>query len=985
MQISVPQKIILLFLVLTIIFSVRADTHHLRFLQTQWTNETGLPQSSVTSIAQTDDGYLWVATFGGLARFDGVKFKVFTPANTPELKSNRIIALATDQEKNLWIGTERGEIIVYRDGVFKLVDDGKNYENKQIYDIYVDNIGKIWIASSGGGRTCTLQGCTRIGSPEKQIHKFRKDNTGKIWVHANQKLLHLENGKLVPDENLKLDVLNIETNKSGGLWLVTTGKLGIYKDGEFTPKIEFEKQIVTTSMTNHPDGSFLFNQNQILYQIKNEKIESYEINNVTFIGRQVFVDREGNIWLGRNVDGLIRLVERQVENIIIEPQLNEGKPIAAAINSIVEDRDGSVWLSTNPNLYRWRDGKVEKMPNDLVNFKFGARGALLIDSKGTLWNSTSEGLRSYTDGKLTLHQDISWQSGQVGNCLFEDSRKNLWFGNPEFGVIVWNGSKIIARYTKENGLVDNAVTFIKETRDGAIWLATRGGISRLQNGQFTNWTTTDGLSNDNVRDIYEDADGTIWIGTYGGGLNRFRDGKFTPIMSKNGLYDDIVSRILVDENDNFWMLGNRGIYSVSRQMLNDFADGKLRKVFCLSFNKADGMRTSEGNGGYQNAGIRARDGKLWFPTIDGVVVIDPKKEKLSTPKPIIEEVIMESGLLKLGETIEINYDNDDVEFHYTATSFRKPEQIRFRYRLLGFESNGLWEEVGTRRTAYYPNIPPGEYTFQVIASNSDGNWSEEIAELKVLVYPPFYLTWWFITLSVLLFFTLIVLAVVYRKWQVERKIRVREEFARRLLNAQDKERQRFASDIHDNLGQQLLIIKNWASFCLNKIPKTSKIRPQINQINETAEIALNDVRAIAKNLSPYHLDKAGLTNTLEFMIKQVADACGIEIKTQIDNIDGLLSKEDELNIYRIAQESINNIVKHSQATVAKVVLEINENDLKLEITDNGIGFYQADKNYQDFGTGLNGMIERARMLNGNLTIKSIPQKGTQISLEKSSK
>jgi signal transduction histidine kinase len=776
-------------------------------------------------------------------------------------------------------------------------------------------------------------------------------------------------------------VLNFETNPNGGLWMVTYGQMGTYRDGKFTPLIQFDKNVVTTALTNHPDGSLWFNQSQTLYQIKGKKIDSYELDNVTYIGRQIFIDRENNIWLGRNVDGLIRLVERRVENIVLEPELRQGKPIAVTINSIVEDRAGNIWMSANPHLYRWHNGKTEKIPDDLAKSPFAARGALRIDSAGTLWNATTEGLRSYKDGKLTIHQDISWKNSQAGTCLFEDSRKNLWFGNPEFGVFVSDGSKIIARYTKENGLIDNAVTFIKETRDGAIWLTTRGGISRLQNGQFTNWTTADGLSNDNVRDLYEDQDGTLWFGTYGGGLNRFRDGKFTPIMTKDGLYDDIVSRILTDDEDNFWLSGNRGIFTVNRQMLNDFADGKIKKVFCLSYNKADGMRTSETNGGYQNAGIRARDGKLWFPTIDGVVVIDPKKDKSPPLKPLLEEVLMETGLYKFEDKLELNYDNDDVEFHYTATGFRKPEQIRFRYRLLGFEDNEFWEEVGTRRTAYYPKIPPGEYTFQVIAANADGNWSAEIAELKVIVYPPIYLTWWFLTLSVLFVVCLIVLAFMYRTLQFEKAKRLREEFARRLLQAQENERRRFASEIHDNLGQQLLIIKNWALLCLDKIPKNNKVRGQINQIQETAEIALQDVRSIAKNLSPYHLDKAGLTNTIDFMIKQVAESSNLKLTSEIDKVDGILTKEAELNLYRIVQESLNNIIKHSQASKAKVVLKRNGNGLRLTVTDNGIGFQTAPDDYQRDGTGLNGMTERAKMLGGNLTVKSIPKKGTEIILE----
>lgn len=960
---------------LVFVFTLNAQPLNHKFLQTHWTTENGLPQNSVTGIAQTPDGYLWLGTFGGLARFDGVKFKIYTTANTPELKSNRIHALATDQTGTLWIGTERGEVIYLKNGKFTRIDNSKLIDDAEIIDFYMDNTSLLWVATTGGLLTCKTDICQRIDNEfQQKVERIRKDVDGTIWLKSKSRLYKIIDGKIIPEDQFTNSIFCIEPNPKGGLWIGSDFGVGELKNGKYSSFAKLESGVVFFSTLLAPDGSLWVNSKNYLYRIKNGKKTEYKIENIDESdARELFIDREGNIWLGRNGDGLIRLLNRRIQVLQVEDAKTQ-----IGFNSIVEDRNGSVWLAGPYALYQWKDDKFEAFSNEKSKREGLEYGPLLTDSEGKIWNTSTKGVRVFEDGKFALKIENELIKNADSRSLFEDSRKQLWYGYDGIGVFVSDKEKVIASYSVENGLVDNSVNFISETRDGAMWFATRGGISRLKDGMFTNYKSEDGLSNEHVRDIYEDQDGTIWFATYGGGLNRFRDGKFKPITSNDGLFEDIVSRILVDRDDNFWMLGNRGIYSINRQMLNDFADGKIKQIYCASYTTADGMITSEGNGGFQSAGIIASDGRFWFPMINGVVVIDPKQEIIAPPIPIIEEVLIGKETKNPKEIIELSASQETLEISYTGIGFRKPEQIRFRYRLKGL--NDDWEEVGTRRTAYFPSLPYGDYRFQVIATNTDGVWSN-YTEVLIKVNPPFYRTWWFYSILWILFFSILYVLYQYRNWYFARQKSVQEEFSRKLLNAQETERRRIASEIHDNLGQQLLVIKNWASFSLSKLSKQSNIREQLLQIDETATQALGEVRSMAKNLSPYHLDKVGLTNTIRFMVKQVADSCEIDFHTQITDVNGVLPKEDEINVYRIIQESVNNIVRHSQATRAKVVLEQSKNTLKLTVSDNGIGFRQGEDDYQKMGLGLNGMRERTKMSGGEFSIQSAPGKGTKIIAE----
>jgi signal transduction histidine kinase len=598
---------------------------------------------------------------------------------------------------------------------------------------------------------------------------------------------------------------------------------------------------------------------------------------------------------------------------------------------------------------------------------------------GGLWIGDYLGLHLYRDGRLTDMEpfvDVPVMS------IVEDRDGVLWLGtlkgnapgNPGGLYRLKDGET--THYSVENGLVSSDVRVITQDHQGALWIGTTDGLSRFTDGRFTNYTTGHGLSNDHVRDIYEDADGTLWIGTYGGGLNRFKNGAFTPITTRNGLFDNIVSRILEDARGNFWMSCNRGIYRVSRQELNDAADGKIRAVTSISYGVGDGMATSECNGGAQPAGWKTRDGKLWFPTIKGVVVVDPTMVNQLPPPVHIEQMLADKISVDLSQPIEIAPGQKDLEIHYTALCFTAPEKVRFKYQLEGYDET--WVDAGARRTAYFTHLPPGAYRFRVIAVNNDGVWNMDGASLQFEQLPPFWQTWWFWSLAIAGVGSLAALAYHQRVSQLKQAKTAQEEFSRRLIELQEDDRKRIASELHDSLSQSLVIIKNRALHSLQTPEKPELAFEQMEEIVESASQALTEVRQMAYDLRPFQIDRLGLTKAIEAMVRKVANSNELNMTTDLDLIDGLLPSALEIHLYRIVQESLNNIIKHAEATEASVTIKKNSQLMELTIQDNGKGFDPDLTTNDRSGFGWINMRERVRILGAILSIQSAPGQGTTV-------
>lgn len=956
------------------------------FLQTHWTTENGLPQNSVTAIVQTPDGYLWLGTFGGLARFDGVNFTIFNTGNTPTLPSDRITALHVGHDGALWIGAETGDITCLRQGRFsffaRIAADASG--DKIIRNIYEDRAKAIWVGADRQGVARFVAGDAaraefydeRHGLPPSTVNGVCEDREGRLWVSTALGLAlfqeaHREKFTTQFKTTTRNFLLKIRPHADGGLWLLTQNSLNRFLDGRLTSYLNFpHSNNVFAPMAETAAGNLLFSYaTDRLFNI-----EPDGANTVTAIkpGKRnpvnvysLFEDREGNVWVGSVGDGLYRLLRRRVTML----NAATGLPDTGG-NSVLEDAQGALWIGTSNGLCRVVEGRVttfftpavRKLPD---GYKVGA---LYEDRGGALWFGIGNHVVRYRDGRFT---EYPLPDMNLISAIVEDRQGQMWLG-AVYGLMRFEDGRTTL-YTQRDGLVHNDVKFIYEDRAGALWLGTPGGLSRFHNGVFTNYTTAEGLSNNYVRAVYEDADGALWLGTYGGGLNRLQHGRITHITTQHGLFDNFISRLMVDEHDDFWLLGNRGIFRVNRQALNKFAAGQSKSVNCVVYNEADGMNPSEGNGGHQPAGWQARDGRLYFATIRGVAVVDPRLISRRAPPVVIERVLLDGAELDARQPIEIPSGKGNLEIHYTGLSLGKPEQVQFSFRLSGL--NEEWVDVGRRRTAYFPQLQPGRYRFSVKALSPDGVWSEQEASLVFVVKAPFWRTAWFLSLAGACLLGLALLGYRQRVVQLRRRVAQQEAFARQLIASQEHERQRIAAELHDGLSQSLVIIKRRALACLEAPANHDRMLEQVEEIAEASTQALDEVKEVIFDLRPQQLDRLGLTGAITDLLAKAAAVHGLELVKTLDDIDDLLAKEAENSVYRIVQESLNNVVRHAAATRLAVTLSRQPDGVELAIKDNGRGFVVSA---QQSSFGLRGIVERSRLLGGQAVIESAPGQGTTV-------
>ncbi|CAA9379139.1 MAG: hypothetical protein AVDCRST_MAG74-229 [uncultured Pyrinomonadaceae bacterium] len=988
-------------LLLCFCFCLCVTTATAQYRFDHWTADDGLPQNSVYGIVQTNDGYLWFTTFDGLVRFDGVKFAVFNKNNTKGLASNRIQIIFAEADDTLWLGTEDGGLVRFRNGQAQSFTTADGLPSNQVNGVQKDLDGSLLIFTSVGD--------ARLRDGRITVERQEGDRNYKVYVSpANSRweidaggLRRIQDGRAT-NYALPFDPRRISLDRTfnyfvyvemletldGALWLSASGNLYRMKDGAVTTYTSqdgvpqslvrdiFQDRQGDIWLATKEDGICRFNANRFPCYDTTDGLSSNHVMNL-------FEDREGTLWVGTHELGINRLTRQAVTSLSSADGLADKN-----VYPLLQARDGSFWIGSFSALSQYKDGTIKNY-TQRDGLLYEIVQSLHEDRAGRLWIGSVRGVQYYESGKFT---DFTERLGlPIGDINFwviqQDSEGTLWFGTDK-GLIHYKDGTA-TRYTTENGLPSNDVKAVHEARDGSLWIGTYGGLALLKREKgrsgdfsFSVFTENDGLASNKVRAIFEDAQGTFWFGTYDGGLSRYANGKFVNYTTQNGLYSNGVFQILEDERGWFWMSSNQGIYRVSRQQLEDFAAGKTATVTSTAFGKSDGMLNAECNGGRQPAGIKTRDGKLWFPTQDGVAIIDPEAVPFNPQPPpvVIESAWLAGASVPMNGSLELAPQQDNLEIRYTGLSFIKPEQIRFRYKLEGLDEN--WTEAGERRAAFYPYLPPGSYRFRVIAANSDNVWNEQGASLEIIVLPPYYRTWWFLILTVFAIGAAAFLLFKRRVAQINLQHHAELAFSRRLIDSQEQERKRFAAEMHDGLGQSLVIIKNRARLSLKQADKKEAMLEHLENISETASHAIHEAKEIAFNLRPHLLDRLGLTKTIESMLGKVFGASGIEFEADIEGIDGILEKDSEILLYRIVQECANNIVKHSNASKAFLKIKRDDHHLTVNISDNGRGF-DSSTNGSDLSKrsfGLIGISERTRLLGGKLNIESAIGKGTNISI-----
>ena len=963
-----------------------------------WTADNGLPQNSVNSILQTADGYLWLTTLDGLARFDGVKFTVFNKSNSRNLPTNRLTDLIVDNENALWICAEAGGLVRYNpNGEFQTFTTADGLPSVYVYEVLKETDGSILAFTREG--IARFDGERFVAFTDEKNRDYRNfrlyfSPSGTRW-ELNGEALEAKEGEkktvynLPPNlkksfskiSNFYYDVKMFEDRK-GTLWFwALKDKLFKLKNGiieEVKPegKLPPVVQVITEDsqgdiwLGSTTEGACRLHQNRVTcFGSKNGLTSNYV--------KDIFTDRESNLWITTNDKGICRLTKQ----VVTPFSTNEGLG-GKNVYSILEDHRGAMWTGSFGTLSKFQDGTVKTYGSaDGLIYQFVQ--SLFEDRDGRLWIGGLDGVQYFENGKFyDFMNELGAKYGDfIVYDIHRDRRGVLWFATTA-GLIGYDGGNV-RKLTVTDGLPSDNVKAILETRDGGtLWIGTYEGLAEFKDDKLTALTEKDGLAGNHIRALYEDEDEMLWIGTYESGLSRLKDGKFTNYTKEKGLFSNGVFQILPDARGNFWMSSNQGIYRVSRAELNEFADGKRQTVISTSFGKSDGMLSTEANGGGQPAGTGRRDGTLWFPTQDGVAIFDPEAVAFNPlpPPVVIEKVRIDNENINNFQTsFEIQPGQENLEIDYTGLSFIKSEQVRFRYRLEGLDEN--WTEAGVRRTAFYPHLSPGEYVFRVTAANSDNVWNETGASIKINVKPPFYRTWLFYGICLLIFLVLVYAIYSARVSRLERARKTQEEFSRRLISVHEGERRRIAAELHDSIGQSLAMIKNRAVWGAESVTDENA-RKQLELITAQTAQTINEVREISYNLRPYLLDQLGLKKAISAFLNKIGETAQLSIQTEIDEIDNLFESEAEMSIYRIIQESLSNIVKHAGATEVQVLLKKSKRNLTVLISDNGQGFdintRRRGSDARKGGFGLFGMSERIRMLGGTQEIETGIGEGTTI-------
>ena len=973
-----------------------------------WTTDQGLPQNSVQAILQAQDGYLWLTTFDGLVRFDGVRFTVFNRANTPGIKTNRFTALYEDRDGVLWIGSEHGILTRYDRSTFEsfsLDGDGSGV----IQGIAGDDSGRLWIRRDdrilewrGGRSHVVAQGFANLLNIRSGI--YRRSGFGGFWSQDAHGLRLFWRGN-VTNVRPHGTVNAVAEDSRGELWVASDDGVARVKAVGEQDLLDLQVRRIDGCAPGRSQLAFsprltLFcldaQSNLLLFRLDTDPVERITFGaapqglTANLSGVVFYEDREQNLWIGAGTHGLHR-VRRQVITTYSQP---EG---LRDINTypVYQDRSGAIWVGAwLRTLSKIEDGRVTNYSID-DGLSGGPITALFEDRDGRLWIGAHAA--TGVSGALRVREGAGQRGGRRDRfvaprgleqlssvkAIHQDRGGAMWFGTADKLVRVANGTT--TSYTARDGLAGNDVQTIVEGADGTMWFGGARGLTRCTNGAFKAFKEQDGLPSNHVRSLYEDREGVLWIGTYDGGMARYKNGRFTRYTTRDGLFDDGAFQILEDGRGSLWMSSNRGIYRVSKREMNAFAEGRLQAITSVSYGKGDGMRSVEANGGSWPSGIKARDGTLWFPTQDGVVSIDPARLPASSPPaPVrIEACRIDRRPVALASSIRLGPDNHDIEIDYTAVTFINSARARFKYRLLGLDRE--WVDAGTRRTAYYSSVPPGSYTFVVMAANSDGIWNPAGRSLTVVVMPPFYLTWWFLTLM-----AIITVAAAYLAWRTRvKQLRAahasQQAFSRQLIASQEAERKRIAAELHDSIGQRLVIIKNLAALVNGANMGVEMARFRVDEISAEAQQAIGEVREIAHDLRPHHLDRLGLTKALQALLRKAAGASSITFTADVDMLDGLFPKDAEITVYRVVQEGVNNILKHSHATEAHIAVWRARSQVFLTMKDNGRGFSLSTAEEPvgpagHAGFGLYGIVERVTLLGGRADVRSVQGEGTTISV-----
>ena len=971
-----------------------------------WQREQGLPENYVRALARIRNGYIWVGTDEGVSRFDGVNF--FSLGPQEGFQGGPVQVLFGDTRGALWIGGVDGGLSCWQGGRLQRFTLHDGLPSDSISALAEDHDGRIWVGTQSGLTACENGHLAPPNGSEifsgKRVTSLFCDPKGTMWVGVTgMGIFYYQNGRFLLLEDQEMDSLLRDphcliVDQKARIWIGAGDSFVLCKDGSQWRRFAIPRHLAThyiSALAEGPDGTvWAGSVGEGLFEFKAGKLVVVNAGSGLSdnLIEALLVDQQGNLWVGTH-GGLNLLCPTKVSVLSHNEGLNYG-----LAQGLAEIKPGIAWVVQPDGIYQW-DGKMfRRLLLSQLSPQEPSVSALLVARDKTCWLAGTHGLLHF---KKPLSAEEDGGEAELTNlnisALAQDSKSVIWAGTREgavwrFGDAKWRS---LAQFPP-----GHPVTAIVPDTNGNLWVGTEGdGLYRVdhKNGQCQR---VSGLPGDWIRTLYLDSQGTLWIGTDGDGLGRLQEGLIATFTAREGLPDNTISQILEDDDGNLWLGGDRGIFRIKKSDLDSLAAHKIPAVYPQIYGFADGMLSEECSGGFFPNVLRTAAGLLWFPTLKGVVVVDPQ-HTASSPKPSValEEVLVDgvpeipvsipsdvneaSGRQAMDaptDYLQLTPGRHTLEIRYTGFSFDAPERVRFRYRLEALDSS--WVEAGNRREAFYSFVPPGKYHFQVIACNGDGVWNEEGAGLALKALPHFWQTWWFIGsgISMVIVASAGSIRIVEKRRMRTRLKQLEQE------RALERERTRIAQDLHDLMGARLCRISFLSEHARRSESVPVEVQKEMRSISDDSREVLQTLDEIVWAVNP---QKDSLEHLVSYIGQYARDyfrrtdiECDLEVPAQLPVQP--LSSQARHHIFLAVQEALANILKHSGATRAKIGVVCRGGDFEINISDNGAGFDPTadESNSADsaagFCNGLRNMRRRLAELDGHFLLESQPGKGTTI-------
>lgn len=960
-----------------------------QYAHTAWKVREGFAKGEILSIAQTPDGYLWLATQFGLLRFDGVKTTPWQPPADQHLPSNMIFTLLVTRDGTLWIGTANG-LASWKEGRLMLYPE---LDGQYIFALLEDHEGTVWASgvTINIGKLCAI-------------------HNGNVQCYGQ-------------DGTLGQGVFNLYEDSRGNLWAGVKDGLWRWRPGppKFYP-LPGEPDGIQ-ALGEDPDGTLLVGWNGNLNRFVDGKAQPYPLPGISqrFPAKRILRDRDGGLWIGISSHGLLHVHQGRTDTYA-QPEGLSGD----AVHALFEDREGNLWIATVNGLDRFRDFTVATLTTK-QGLSSNIIGAVLAERDGSIWLSTRGGLNKWNSGKVTAYNKRLGTPNRFSpNSLFRDARGRIWISTPDaFGYLdkdhfvplkgipggvvlsivqdragnLWVSSEPAGLFRlspqgevrripwPELGHKDHASVLATNPSQGGLWIGFfLGGIAYFTDGKVREaYGTADGLSEGRVSSFQFAHDGALWVST-AGGLSRLKNRRVATLTSKNGLPCDTVNWVMEDDDHSLWLYMACGLVRIDRPEVDAWAaaadqdKNTNRTIQATVFGNFDGVRSLADGGHFGPQVAKSPDGKLWFLPWDGVSVVDPRHLAFNKlPPPVhVEQITANRKTYDAVSQLRLPPQLRELEIDYTALSLVASEKVLFRYKLEGFDRD--WQQVGTRRQAFYNNLAPGNYRFRVAACNNSGVWNEEGATFDFSIAPAYFQTTWFRGACVAAFLALLWALYQLRLHQLAREFNM-------ALEARVGERTRIARELHDTLLQSLHGLMFRFQAARNMLPRRPEDAMQaLDGAITRAEQAISESRSAIQDLRSGTATQADLAESLTAMaqelVPQNVDGDSPAFRTIVEGERRNLSPVFQDEVCRVARELLRNAFQHARAHQIEAEIRYDDHLFRLRIRDDGKGIDPAVLAHggRDGHWGLTGVRERAQRMGAQLDFWSETGAGTEVQL-----